>query len=252
MRNTLDSDRWCSFAGGINLYKSPIGIQMSYTYYDSIALGRGLCRYNDPRPINRREISINRGEDERGLSAILDLSLDRYYIEAHFSNIRDSYRRKLIENHYTKIEIPLKDYTKIVIDYEYLLKRYFEPEVDLKIENISKIIYEGRVRKIGLYTSGSISFIKADELNYTEGSIEISLSYDRFSVIGSYTRRSKKIIYLEEDVRWRKLELMMEAPDNLFLKFMLGEEMGGFICSGGVCRWESPFRGAKFLLEKSF
>jgi len=240
------------FAGGLSFYLHPVGLQFYYSYYDSIALGSGLYRYNDPRPLNRSEISINRGEDERGFSAILDFSPGPYYIEAHLSNIRTFDIRKRVEDHYVKLEIPLHGFNKITLDYEYILKRNFEPYVDLKVENTPRIIYEVSIEEVGLRALGGITVIEADTFKYTEGNLEVSLSYNRFSVTGSYIRRSKKILYLEENVRWRKLETMMEAPDNLILRMMIGEEMGGLVCSGGVCRFESPFRGVKFLLEKRF
>jgi len=36
------------------------------------------------------------------------------------------------------------------------------------------------------------------------------------------------------------------------LRVRIGAERGGYTCSGGVCRFESPFRGAKVQLISSF
>lgn len=238
--------------GSLSLYAYPFGLQIFVIYYDSIALGGNQYRYNDPRPINHSEISINRGMDERGLSAIIDYTLSDYYIQGHLSNIQTSDKNKVVEDHYVELEIPLMDYNRLTLNYEYLYEKAFDPHFDMKIENKPGAMMEVSYGNYGIQLEGEFNYIKTDTLNYWEGYGGLSVSRGPVTITGSYRKRSELISYLEDRVRWRKLEVNYRAPNNLTLTAMVGEVKGGLVCSGGVCRWESPFEGVRFTLKKIF
>jgi hypothetical protein len=47
---------------------------------------------------------------------------------------------------------------------------------------------------------------------------------------------------------WPMFETVWQITERNVLRVRLGAEKGGYTCSGGVCRFESPFTGAKVQL----
>jgi hypothetical protein len=51
---------------------------------------------------------------------------------------------------------------------------------------------------------------------------------------------------------WPMFEAVWNITERNVLRIRIGGEKGGYTCSGGVCRFESPFTGAKLQLISRF
>ena len=51
---------------------------------------------------------------------------------------------------------------------------------------------------------------------------------------------------------WPMFEVVWSITERNVLRARIGAERGGYTCSGGVCRFESPFTGAKLQLISRF
>jgi hypothetical protein len=47
-------------------------------------------------------------------------------------------------------------------------------------------------------------------------------------------------------------ELSVDLTSKQNLRIRVGAEQGGLVCSGGVCRFEEPFKGIKVVLTSLF
>lgn len=232
------------YFGGLGFYLPLVSFQVFYEKYDSIGFGEGIYRYNDPPTITRSEYSINRGMDERGLGLNGNLSFGDYYIELNLARIQTHDEFKVVEDHGLKIQKG-----DITFDYEYLYFRRFEPEVINKVEQRTYLEWDYTFI-LPLQSIVRFNPVKADTMRYYEYGYEMSGTIGDLSITGSYERRTKRVSYLEDRTKWKKLELRWDRGNGFIMGIMLGEEKGGLVCSGGVCRWETPFRGVRFFLSK--
>jgi len=53
----------------------------------------------------------------------------------------------------------------------------------------------------------------------------------------------------EENARWVSGEISYKPSSALTLRTNYGTEKGGVRCTGGVCRYISPFDGMRLMLE---
>jgi len=54
------------------------------------------------------------------------------------------------------------------------------------------------------------------------------------------------------ETAWPMFEAVWSITHRNMLRVRVGAERGGYTCSGGVCRFESPFKGAKVQLITRF
>ena len=79
-------------------------------------------------------------------------------------------------------------------------------------------------------------------------SIEFPI-YEIFAMFLDYTRRSKEVIEDAPGSEWYGIGVKIEPSSKVFFEVWGGKEKGGLVCSGGVCRWVSPFDGFKVSLN---
>ncbi|UCD20187.1 MAG: hypothetical protein JSU64_03350, partial [candidate division WOR-3 bacterium] len=57
---------------------------------------------------------------------------------------------------------------------------------------------------------------------------------------------------LGSETSWPLAELSLDLTNRHNLRIRAGAEKGGLVCSGGVCRFEEPFKGVKLVLTSIF
>ena len=57
---------------------------------------------------------------------------------------------------------------------------------------------------------------------------------------------------LGDETGWPMVELSLDLTNRHNLRLRVGAEKGGLVCSGGVCRFEEPFKGVKLVLTSIF
>ena len=234
---------------GLGIYTSlslafkGLGGLIQYINYDSLALGWGGARYNEPPIINKTGLSINRGNDETGFGISLFIS-PKYAltINGGFSKTATHNEDKEITERFISVDY-MQDIFSGIFSIDYLSQNEIEPGILEKEEITPQIdLTFGSFEVVG-----KENFVKEDNQNYRESTISLSYTHESlltFTIIGE-TRTIKKI---DEKTRWLLFEVSGVIGNNHNIVIRYGSEKGGLTCSGGICRYEEPFNGLKVSL----
>jgi hypothetical protein len=94
----------------------------------------------------------------------------------------------------------------------------------------------------------------ADSMDYNEAAVTLSYGYGSallFTVGWQGVDKMLERRYAGQQ-SWPMLEAVWNITEQNILRVRIGAERGGYTCSGGVCRFESPFTGAKVQLISRF
>jgi hypothetical protein len=72
------------------------------------------------------------------------------------------------------------------------------------------------------------------------------------SLVGERTNKSDLQKLSDEDNQWLFAQLDYQLTENHDATLFFGSRQGGFICTGGRCRWEPEFRGIELKLLSNF
>lgn len=231
---------------------SLLGILFEYEDYDSIDLGGTGFRYNDPPTPIKRGISLNRGIDERGFGLTGNTSLFNLKWEGSYAWFYNHKKEKGIRELVNKMEFGVfEDFTPI-FTFEHIKTTALEEGVSFRRE--MKPILELRFYARRNFTlTSSINFVREGEDSYQERGISLSADlFNDFTLTLNYEMATKPVKRYDYDKRWFLGEVSLSLLDNLVLRLRFGEEKGGLVCSGGVCRYEPPFSGIKSVLLMRF
>ncbi len=236
----------------LSFASSLFGLLFEYEDYDSIDLGGTGFRYNDPPTPIKRGISINRGVDERGFGLTGNTSLSNFNWEGSYAWFYTHKKEKGIRELVNKIEFEFSEKLVSVFTFEHIKTTGIEEGILFRRE--MKPILELRFHSFRNFTlTGSINFVREGEESYQERGISLSADvFKEFTLTFNYETATKAVKRYDYDTRWLLLEGSFSLLDNLILRIRLGEEKGGLVCSGGVCRYEPPFSGIKSVLVMRF
>jgi hypothetical protein len=261
------------FSSSLSL--SGFGISFQMMDYDTIGFPYNKTyRYNEPVTPIKTGISVNRGVDEIGFGVSLlyspfdfmTVELDNNKISTH-----DTTLNKLEQIFVTK------ETMDAVIEQAAKITTY--PNYDLEITAaIEKIVKQGIevpiVKKtetkphlevsynFGSFFVGSeygIEFVSSDTSDYRDQALAVSIGKpEAFVFTLRYERRSRApqwLVDLEKigpETSWPLAELSLDLTTRHNLRIRAGAEKGGLVCTGGVCRFEEPFKGIKLVLTSIF
>jgi len=239
-----------SFAG--------VGLTTQYADYRDLALGVSDYRYNDPPTPLRTGLSINRGQDELGGSTMLSASpAPSLYVEAEYGFLQSHDRSQSAGEWHGNLKYDVTEALCLSLGFDRSHEREIEP-------NIRQVDTRPRLGALYYLSSGdgiefelSQGFVEeqenSDETDYRETSL--SASYFPSPLFTASLRaeyRSRKIDRLSPKTFWLFAEITADLLPNLSLRVLGGSVMGGLVCSGGVCRLEPDFEGAKAILSYMF
>ncbi len=249
------------------------GISMQYVDYDTMGFGGAGYRYNEvPTPI-KSGISVNRGMDEIGYGVSVNFSpVDFISFEAENNKITQHDTTKDWINQ--TINMPSKEQSGVL---EQTLKLKSNPTVDLEITTgldrlIKQQIEIGINRKTETKPYGDISYnfgpfyveveyehnlIRCDTSDFYEPCITFGVGRPELFILTlRYEWRNRipawLIHKLGNEKAWPLAELSLDLTNRHNLRIRVGGEKGGLVCSGGVCRFEEPFKGVKVVLSSIF
>lgn len=258
-----------------SLALSGFGISFQAMDYDTIGFPfNKTYRYNEPVTPIKTGISVNRGVDEIGFGVSLlyspfdfmTVELDNNKISTH-----DTTLNKLEQIFVTN------ETMDAVIEQAAKITTY--PNYDLEITAaIEKIVKQGIevpiVKKtetkphlevsynFGSFFVGSeygIEFVSSDTSDYYDQALVLSIGKpEAFVFTVRYERRSRApqwLVDLEKigpETSWPLAELSLDLTTRHNLRIRAGAEKGGLVCTGGVCRFEEPFKGVKLVLTSIF
>jgi hypothetical protein len=260
------------FSAGLAL--PGLGISFQAMDYDSIGVGGPGYRYNEPVTPIKSGTSVNRGTDEIGFGASILFSLSDYIafeidnnkISTHdttLSRIQQMFVTNesmdaVIEQAIEIIAYPRYE-LEITGGIEKLVKQGIEAPIETKTETKPYIetIYDFGTWFIE--AAYEHNFTSADTSDYYDQAIAVAIGKPELFIITlRYERRNRAPQWLvdlgkiDDDTTWPLAELSLDLTARHNLRIRAGAEKGGLVCSGGVCRFEEPFKGVKLVLTSIF
>lgn len=257
---------------------SGLGVSFQMMDYDTIGFPYNRnYRYNEPVTPIESGISVNRGVDEIGFGAsvyyspfdFVTIELDNNKISVH-----DTSASKFEQIFTTNGTMPavleqtvkLQTYPtydmEIAVGMDKLVKDSIELPLMQKTETkpYLEITYNfGALFLETLYEHDFVTAVDAiGSFDYYDHSLAVSIGKPELFVLTlRYERRNKEapermVDKLSAETSWPLAELSLDLTTRHNLRIRVGAEKGGLICSGGVCRFEEPFKGVKMVLTSIF
>lgn len=258
------------FSSGLAL--PGLGVSLQLMDYDTLGFPRGTYRYNEPPTPIKSGISVNRGVDEIGFGVALAFSpfdfliveLDNGKITTHDSTlskveqifITNETMDGVIEQT-AKVTTYPSDNMEITGGIEKLVKQGIELPVEKKTETKPHIEVSYNFGTFFVGSEYQIVFVSSDTSDYHDQALAVSIGKpESFVLTVRYEYRNRVpewlIEKLGEETNWPMVELSLDITTRHNLRIRAGGEKGGLVCSGGVCRFEEPFRGVKLVFTSIF
>jgi hypothetical protein len=235
-----------------------------YMDYDRIGFPTGIYHWNDPPTPIKSGVALNRGEDEKGFGVIATATpVGTLYLEGNYGrlykhkdpnsgvvewegksrySLGDAWTFEAKLNHMVQQNVELHVLSRGT-DKPAVLVNYLAGEHTLAFEGEYNFVTETRD------DSPADSFQK-----YHESALTFSYGYGAallFTLGWQYVDKKLDLRYAGEQ-SWPMFDVSWSITERNVLRARVGAERGGYTCSGGVCRFESPFTGAKLQLISRF
>jgi len=248
------------------------GLSCQYVDYDDIGFGGAGYRYNEPPTPIKSGISVNRGIDEVGYGVSLvtspidffSLEVDNNKVSTHDASLGsieeiitlNSNMDGVLEQTAKLITHPNFD-MEITLGVERVIKQGIELPIQKKTETKPYLDFTYDFGIFFIEAGYEHNLVSSDTSDYYDHAISFSLGKPEMFVLSvRYERRNRVpgwlIPKLGEETSWPMLELSLDLSRRHNLRLRVGAEKGGLVCSGGVCRFEEPFRGVKMVLTSIF
>lgn len=258
-----------------SLALSGFGISFQAMDYDTIGFPfNKTYRYNEPVTPIKTGISVNRGTDEVGFGVSLlyspfdfmSLELDNNKISTHDTTLN---RLEQIfvtnESMDAVIEQAAKITTyptlelEVTAAIEKVVKQGIEVPIEKKTETKPHLEISYDFGSFFIGSEYGIEFVSSDTSDYHDQAIAVSIGKPELFVFTlRYERRNRApqwLVDLEKigaETSWPLAELSLDLTTRHNLRIRAGAEKGGLVCTGGVCRFEEPFKGVKLVLTSIF
>lgn len=249
-----------------------LGISFQAMDYDTIGVGGADYRYNEPVTPIKTGISVNRGLDEIGFGATIlyspvdwaTIELDNNKISTHDTTL-NTLEQIFITNEsmdaVIEQAIKLQTYPSFELEVtggvDKVVKQGIEEPVEKKTETKPYIEVTYNFGSFFIESGYQIEFVSSDTSDYHDQALSVAIGKpEAFVLTLRYERRNRipdwLIDKLGEETSWPLVELSLDLTTRHNLRIRAGGEKGGLVCSGGVCRFEEPFRGVKLSLTSIF
>ncbi len=249
-----------------------LGVSFQFLDYDNIGLGGAGYRYNEPPTAIKSGISVNRGIDEIGYGVSVFYSpIDKVTIEVDNNKVTThdtalSYLGQIFEinddmdavfEQTIKVQTYPSYDLEITGGVERLVKQGIEIPIEKKTETKPYAEVTYNFGPFFIETGYEHNFLSSDTSDYYEHAVSFSLGKPELFVFSfRYERRNRIPEWLipkyGEETAWPLAELSLDLTTRHNLRIRVGAEKGGLVCSGGVCRFEEPFKGVKMVLTSIF
>ncbi|MCX7732924.1 MAG: DUF6029 family protein [candidate division WOR-3 bacterium] len=246
----------------LNLSTALAGFSILAQYVNYLRLGfpPGTYHYNDPPTPIKSGVSINRGVDEQGFGVQASGTIPNgLYIEADLARlfVHDDTSAGVLEGEF-KTRQSLGTNWTFELKFNHMLQKNIELGTYERITDRPAILLN--------YLTGPHTFTLEAELGWvtelptdtTHGSNWryheplISVSYGLgekwLFTIGWQGVDKDSLKRYDNQTSWPVFETVYNINERNVLRLRIGAEKGGYTCSGGVCRYEAPFRGMKLQL----
>lgn len=256
-----------SLYAALNLAFEKINVTLEYKNYDSLSFQNGYATEYNAAPslsrehtfslLNRHPHQLNQN-DEQGIQAELTYTFnDALEFLLNYSNTFSHQNQKLYEEYYLQAHYDL--YQKFDV---YGAIAWNE---DLETQNITPILDASITLSakdqlhISYQHQHTINTLKIKDVYKSEFDNEfVLLEYSRspwFSaaVVGEWTNEDQLPLWQEGKKNyWLYSTVSFNLWQNQRLSILYGSRKEGFVCVGGVCRFEPEFNGIEIKLTNRF
>jgi len=179
--------------------------------------------------------------------------LNKIKWEGNYGWLYTQKKEKGVKEVNSKIELELSESFIPVFTAEYLKTTGIEAGIPLRREIKPGLEIRLYSRERNFTLSGSFNLVNEGEDSYQERGVSLSADILRdFTLTVNYEVATKAVKRYDHEKRWLLVEGSLSLMANLSLRLRVGQEKGGLVCSGGVCRYEPPFSGIKGVLVARF
>jgi hypothetical protein len=232
-----------------------------YMDYDSIGFPPGIYHYNDPPTPIKSGVALDRGVNEQGFGAAVTATpWGPLYIEGDFGRLyrHDDTSAGVLEWEGKARYNPVAEWT-FEIYFNHMLQHNveagtYERVVDKPVVHVNHVLGQHSFAlegEVGLVNEQSTD---GDSWDYLETALAVSYGYGEallFTAGWQYVSVELEKRYNGE-TSWPMFEAVWSITHRNMLRVRVGAERGGYTCSGGVCRFEAPFKGIKAQLISRF
>lgn len=236
-----------------------------YMDYNNLAVPPGLYHYNDPPTPIKSGVAINRGSDERGFGITATATpISPLYLEADFGRLftHDNASAGVVEVEGKSRYSPGADWT-FEAKLNHMSQKNIETGTLARITDRPTVhanyllgnhtfVFEGELGFVAERSTDTILHPKP--WNYHEPALTLSYGYgaNLLFTVGWQGVDNDSLKRYDYATSWPMFETVWTITDRNVLRMRIGAEKGGYTCSGGVCRYEAPFTGAKLQLISRF
>lgn len=228
--------------------------------YTGLGFPEGVYHYNDPPTPIKSGVAINRGVDERGLGVTVSGSpLAGLYLEGELGRlfVHDDSSAGVLEAE-VKGRYGLGENWNWEVKFNHMLQKNIELGTYRRVTDRPGVLVNFLTGEHTFTLEAEMGWVEEQPTEPVPGSIWryheplISFSYGFGArwlfTIGWQGVDMDSLHRYDNQKSWPMFEAVWNISERNVLRLRIGAEKGGYTCSGGVCRYEAPFRGAKLQL----
>jgi hypothetical protein len=138
---------------------------------------------------------------------------------------------------------------------EKIVKQGIEVPIEKKTETKPHLEISYNFGSFFVGSEYGIEFVTSDTSDYRDQALAVSIGKPELFVLTlRYETRNRAPQWLVDlrkigpETNWPVAELSLDLTARHNLRIRVGAEKGGLVCTGGVCRFEEPFKGIKLVL----
>lgn len=239
---------------GLGFYGSSLlnlgvwSLGLSGHYYDSL----DFFGYNAPPVITEKELLPHRGNFDKGIAITSSIALENTYIKMGAASVisldEHNFIRPLsgsaIQEFSLECDLTFKSNLVVNLEWGRELLLRIEPEyIRLTSYFIKMGLSAPYLRDLDLEVRPALNF--EDSLKYFSIDLHAGLQVaNALTAVMSIYYSSEGLSRYEYVRLWPYAEIRYKLEFG-YLSVGFGSERGGLVCSGGICRYVSPFKGLK-------
>ena len=251
------------YYGSATLAEPGYSLVGEYMDYNKLAIPSGVYHFNDPPTPILSGVAINRGEDERGFGITGTATpVGPLYLQGVYDRLftHDNTRAGVVE-YEGKARYTLTAWT-LQGEFDHLLQKNIELHVLDRVVDKPTVQVNWVQGQHTVALEGEYDFVSETRddppqpglMKYHETALTMSYGYGAslLFTVGWQGVDKKLNRRYNDETSWPIFETVWSITDRNVLRVRVGSEKGGYTCSGGVCRFESPFTGVKVQLISKF
>ncbi len=228
--------------------------------YTRLGFPEGVYHYNDPPTPIKSGVAINRGVDERGFGVQVSGSpLNELYLEGDLGRlfVHDDTSAGVLEGELKARYQPVADWT-LEAKFNHMLQKNIELGTHQRQTDRPALLVNYLFGEHTFALETEFGWVKEQPTDTSHGAV---WRYHEPVIAFSYGYGEKWLFTLgwqgvdkdslkryDNQTSWPMFETVWNINQRNVLRVRIGAEKGGYTCSGGVCRYEAPFRGVKLQL----